>query len=139
MTTDDGQWDSAPIDNGQYSLQRAPVGQAHVTVTGRLTPPPADLYARVTEADKARARAGKEATEPEVEDPDAVPRKYSTDKTSGLTFQVLPGSHEYNLDLEPGAANSSAKPSASVKQQPKSNAATKKPDESKAPAQNAKR
>ena len=110
--TDGGAFDTAPIDDGQYVLSRAPVGTVHVVLVGsteRLDPKQqeAEKWASIragAERMKKWEAAGKKLEdlppEPIPEDPKGIPSKYSGDRSTPLTREVKPGSQVIDLDIE---------------------------------------
>jgi hypothetical protein len=110
--TDAGAFDSASIDDGQYVLLRAPVGNVHVVLIGstvRRDP-------KQIEAEKwSQIRAGAERMkkweaqgkkledlppEPVSEDPHGIPSKYSGDRSTPLIREVKSGSQVIDIDVE---------------------------------------
>ena len=112
VLTDAGTFDTAPIDDGQYVLARAPVGTVHVVLVGTTV----RLDAKQLEAEKwGQIRKGAERMkkweaegkdlkdlppEPVPEDPNGIPSKYSGDRTTPLTREVKPGSQVIDVDIE---------------------------------------
>ena len=110
--TDAGAFDTAPIDDGQYVLSRAPVGTVHVVLMGTTERPDP----KQQEADKwAQIRAGAERMkkweaegkdlkdlppEPVPENPKGIPSKYGGDRSTPLTREVKPGSQVIDIDIE---------------------------------------
>jgi hypothetical protein len=108
FTNDQGQFVSSGIQNGHYLISEAPVGLWQVTVQGVIIPPVADRTARLAllakdlaaAKDKAE-KAGKEFSIEAFDDPNAVPKKYCSPRTSGLSFEVKPGKQKFDLPLDP--------------------------------------
>lgn len=110
--TDGGAFDTAPIEDGQYVLSRAPVGTVHVVLVGstvRLDPKQqeAEKWAQIRKgAERMRKweAEGKKLEdlppEPVSEDPNGIPSKYSGDRTTTLTREVKPGSQVIDLDVD---------------------------------------
>ena len=110
--TDGGAFDTAPIDDGQYVLSRAPVGTVHVVLVGRTERPDPKKQeekkwaeiGRVRERMKAWKAEGKRLEnlppEPVPEDPKGIPSKYSGDRSTPLTREVKPGSQVIDIDIE---------------------------------------
>ena len=90
---EDGRLDSAQILDGAYLVSRAPIGNVKITITGT---PPASNKPRVG-AGKPE-RFVKPETGPNKKFVD-VPKKYSDEKTTDLTYEVKSGKQEYNIDL----------------------------------------
>jgi hypothetical protein len=110
--TDGGAFDTAPIEDGQYVLSRAPVGTVHVVLMGSTEKPDpkqqeADKWAQIRKG-AARMKQweaeGKDLKdlppEPVPEDPNGIPSKYSGDRTTPLTREVKPGSQVIDVDIE---------------------------------------
>ena len=110
--TDGGAFDTAPIDDGQYVLSRAPVGTVHVVLMGtteRRDPKQqeAEKWAQIrrgAERMKKWEAEGKKLAdlppEPVPEDPKGIPSKYSGDRTTPLTREVKPGSQVIDIDIK---------------------------------------
>ncbi len=110
--TDKGVFDTAPIDDGQYVLSRAPVGTVRVVLVGgteRRDPKrqEAEKWAQIrrgVERMKKWEGEGKKLAdlppEPVPEDPTGIPSKYSGDRTTPLTREVKPGSQVIDIDVE---------------------------------------
>jgi hypothetical protein len=109
---DGGAFDTAPIEDGQYVLSRAPVGTVHVVLVGsteRLDPKQqeAEKWAQIrkgAERVKKWEAEGKKVDdlppEPVPEDPNGIPSKYSGDSSTPLTREVKPGSQVIDIDIE---------------------------------------
>jgi len=112
VLADGGAFDTAPIDDGQYVLSRAPVGTVHVVLVGyteRKDPKQqeAKKWAEIKKSvDRMKAweAKGKKLEdlppEPVPEDPKSIPSKYSGDRSTPLTKEVKPGSQVINVDIE---------------------------------------
>jgi len=110
--TDGGAFDTAPIDDGQYVLSRAPVGTVHVVLVGRTEKPDpkkqeaakwANIRRGAERMKKWEAEGKKLADlppEPVPEDPKGIPSKYSGDRTTPLTREVKPGRQVIDIDIE---------------------------------------
>jgi hypothetical protein len=105
---DAGRFVSSGIQNGHYLISSAPVGPWQVTVQGAIIPPVKDRAARLellakdlAAAKEKAQKSGQEFKIEEFDDPNAVPKKYCSPRTSGLTFEVKPGKQKYDLVLEP--------------------------------------
>ena len=110
--TDAGAIDTAPIDDGQYVLSRAPVGTVHVVLVGSTERPDpkqqeAEKWAQIrkgAERVKKWEAEGKKIDdlppEPVPENPKGIPSKYSGDRTTPLTREVKPGSQVIDIDIE---------------------------------------
>ena len=110
--TDGGAFATAPIDDGQYVLDRAPVGTVHVVLVGSTE----RRDAKQQEAEKwAQIRRGNERMkkweaegkkladlppEPVPEDPNGIPSKYSGDRSTPLTREVKRGSQVIDIEIE---------------------------------------
>jgi hypothetical protein len=111
MFIDGGVFDTAPIDDGQYVLSRAPVGTVHVVLTGTTEVPDpkqqeAEKWAQIrrgAERMKKWEAEGKKLAdlppEPVPEDPKGIPFKYSGDSTTPLTREVKPGSQVIDIEI----------------------------------------
>src|SRR5262249_48062864 len=110
VLTDGGAFDTAPIDDGQYVLSRAPVGTVHVLLVGSTERKDskkqeekkwADIR-RGAERRKKWQAEGKKLEdlppEPVPEDPKGIPSKYSGDRSTPLTREVKPGSQVIDID-----------------------------------------
>jgi hypothetical protein len=110
--TEGGAFATAPIDDGQYVLDRAPVGTVHVVLVGtteRRDPKQqeAEKWAQIK---KSAARMKKwEAEgknladlppEPVPENPNGIPSKYSGDSSTPLTREVKRGSQVIDIEIE---------------------------------------
>jgi len=98
---------SGGIKDGHFTVVQVPVGSMQVTVTGIVRPFAGDLnaihkrrYALMEAARKKAEKAGQKFSSSDFDDPAGVPKKYSTTRTSGLTFEVKPGTQNFDLDLE---------------------------------------
>jgi hypothetical protein len=112
MYTEGGAFGTATIDDGQYRIDRAPVGAVRVVVTGRTDRPTAKELEEQKWADirkgaermKKLQAEGKSADdvppEPPADDPKAIPAKYGGDRTTPITRDVKPGHQEIDLDIE---------------------------------------
>jgi hypothetical protein len=112
VLTDGGAFDTAPIEDGQYVLSRAPVGTVHVVLIGsteRRDPKQqeAEKWAQIrasAERMKKWEAEGKKLDdlppEPVPEDPKGIPSKYSGDRSTPLTREVKPGSQVIDVDIE---------------------------------------
>jgi hypothetical protein len=112
VVTDGGAFDTAPIDDGQYVLSRAPVGTVHVVLVGsteRLDPKKQEekKWANIRRGAERRKKweaEGKKLEdlppEPVPEDPKGIPSKYSGDRSTPLTREVKPGSQVIDIDIE---------------------------------------
>jgi hypothetical protein len=110
--TDGGAFDTAPIEDGQYVLSRAPVGTVHVVLMGsteRRDPKQqeAEKWAQIrrgAERMKKWEAEGKKLEdlppEPVPEDPKGIPSKYSGDRTTPLTREVKTGSQVIDIDIK---------------------------------------
>jgi hypothetical protein len=112
LLTDQGEFDSGEIDDGQYVLTRAPVGTVHVILVGRTV----RRDAKQMEAEKwSQIRAGSERMkkweaqgkkvedmppDPVWEDPQGIPSKYSGHRTTPLTREIKSGSQSIDIDIE---------------------------------------
>jgi hypothetical protein len=105
---DDGRVDSSQIDDGNYTVHRAPVGPVKITVTGGglapggMGPPGMKMGKEMSEklAEKGGAvPEGKAAAR--LKDPKQIPRKYGAKETSDLTFTVKKGTQSHDIDLKP--------------------------------------
>jgi hypothetical protein len=109
---DGGTFDTAPIEDGQYVLSRAPVGTVHVVLIGtteRRDPKQleAEKWAQIrkgAERMKKWEAEGKKLDdlppEPVPEDPNGIPSKYSGDRSTPLTREVKPGSQVIDIDVD---------------------------------------
>jgi hypothetical protein len=109
--TDGGAFDTAPIDDGQYVLSRAPVGTVHVVLIGTTEKPDpkhqeAEKWAQIrrgAERMKQWEAEGKKLEdlppEPVPENPNGIPSKYSGDRSTPLTREVKPGSQVIDIDV----------------------------------------
>jgi hypothetical protein len=112
VLTDGGAFDTAPIEDGQYVLSRAPVGTVHVVLVGRTEKADpkqqeAEKWAQIrrgVERMKKWEAEGKKLEdlppEPVPEDPKGIPSKYSGDRTTPLTREVKPGSQVIDIDID---------------------------------------
>ncbi len=110
--TDGGAFDTAPIDDGQYILSRAPVGTVHVVLVGTTVRRDAkqmeeqkwsQIRASTARMKKWEAEGKKiEDLPPEAvpEDPKGIPSKYSGDRSTPLTREVKPGNQVIDIDIE---------------------------------------
>jgi hypothetical protein len=112
LLTDQGAFDSASIDDGQYVLGHAPVGTVHVILVGSTV----RRDAKQMEAEKwSQIRAGAERMkkweaqgkkledlppEPVYENPNGIPSKYSGDRSTPLIREVKTGSQVIDIDIE---------------------------------------
>jgi hypothetical protein len=112
VLTDQGAFDSASIDDGQYVLGHAPVGTVHVILVGSTV----KRDAKQMEAEKwSQIRASAERMkkweaqgkkledlppEPVYENPNGIPSKYSGDRSTPLTREVKSGSQVIDIDIE---------------------------------------
>jgi hypothetical protein len=111
VLTDEGAFDTASIEDGQYVLSRAPVGTVHVALIGTTERPDpkqqeAEKWAQIrkgAERMKKWEAEGKKLEdlppEPVPEDPKGIPSKYSGDRSTPLTREVKPGSQVINIDI----------------------------------------
>jgi hypothetical protein len=109
---DAGAFASAPIDDGQYELSRAPVGTVHVVLRGRTDrPDPKELeaskWAHIRESQERMKKweaEGKKLedlpAEPVRENPKMIPSKYNGDRTTPLTHELKPGGQVFNIDID---------------------------------------
>jgi hypothetical protein len=112
MYTEGGAFGTAPIDDGQYLMARAPVGSVRVVLTGRTDRPDAKELEQKKWADirkgaeriKKLEAEGKSADdvppEPVAVDPNAIPAKYGGDRTTPLVREVKPGRQVIDVDIE---------------------------------------
>jgi hypothetical protein len=112
VLTDAGVFDSAPIDDGQYVLSRAPVGTVHVVLVGGTEKADskqqeAKKWAEIkkgAERMKAWKAEGKKLEdlppEPVPEDPKRIPSKYSGHRSTPLTREVKPGDQVIDIDVK---------------------------------------
>jgi hypothetical protein len=111
MYTEGGAFGTATIDDGEYRMDRAPLGEVRVVLTGRTDRPTAKEQDEQKWADirKGAARIkklqaeGKSADdvppEPVADDPKSIPVKYGGDRTTPITREVKPGKQVIDLDI----------------------------------------
>jgi hypothetical protein len=112
MYTQRGAFGTATIEDGQYRMDRAPVGSVRVVLTGRTDRPSAKEQENQKWADirkgaeriKKLQAEGKSAEdvppEPPADDPKSIPAKYGGDRTTPITREVKPGNQVIDLDIE---------------------------------------
>jgi hypothetical protein len=111
MLIEGGWFGTGMIEDGEYWISNAPVGQVRVVVSGSTVKAPQEDAEKKkwAEIGKFRERAKKLKAEgkniddepPEVppEDPNDVPRKYGGDFTSPLVNEVKSGEQVINIDI----------------------------------------
>jgi hypothetical protein len=96
---EDGHQESAVIMDGSYAIPKAPIGKVKITIVstkptagiphaGRMAGAPPEIQAKAS---------GTSGPKKFVD----VPKKYSDEKTTDLTYEVKSGKQEYNIDLPP--------------------------------------
>ena len=112
MYTQRGAFGTATIEDGQYRMDRAPVGSVRVVLTGRTDRPKAEelekkKWAQIKQgADRIKKlqAEGKSIDdippEPVVDDPQALPSKYAGDRSTPLIREVKSGNPVIDLDIE---------------------------------------
>jgi hypothetical protein len=100
---EDGRFFTAMFRDGAYTLV-APVGPCKLSVTGsdpakmpQLSP---GEYAAKKKAAEKKGDAAMAAFEEQLKNPTALPDKYGSFESSGLSVVVKPGKQIYNIELE---------------------------------------
>jgi hypothetical protein len=104
LLSDDGGYDWAEIRSGTFLLSQAPIGRVRVSVTGRMV----EITPEQAAEGKARYIQSRQSAKGDVppeeenrEDPALVPSKFGNANTSGLVWDIQPGSQQKDQDLQP--------------------------------------
>jgi hypothetical protein len=99
---EDGVGGSGRIQNGEYTVENAPVGPVTITISSAVTVSTKQTQAMMSRRGGA-APPGEQidmGTAEAQEKIVKVPAKYADTRTSGLTYEVTTGEQKKNFDLD---------------------------------------
>jgi hypothetical protein len=106
-----GHADTSSIQDGEYALPRAPIGAVKIQILGSsgsiAGASPANARRRVTSGQRklAESMGAKLAPKPSESQPKGksfkLPTRYSNAETSGLSYEVTPGTQTHDIALSP--------------------------------------
>ncbi len=94
---DDGRAASAPINDGKYIVDKAPLGPAKITIHAHPPSPPMRKPMEAPAEGEAPLSASQLAAARAEFRP--LPEKYHDKSTSGLSYTVQPGEQTHDMEL----------------------------------------